>query len=213
MLPSSCNLCTFTDPLIFTAYLGDSRAVHTSDCLRQRTRHLRSLTMATYMPQPQIPANPHQDFPLSTPPDQAMFHTTNNGHQSGGFAQMPNGMRITHRMSAEYRGNALANGSKAIPTGPQARVANAGSRNFGPQNGGPFDGPRSPPNTKSIYPPQGGIYKSSVDLCPSQIPLTCPVNSSRSDNVRLGKLAHSRTRRTHPSLTHHVNTLQRCVVF
>jgi len=78
---------------------------------------------------------------------------------------MPNGMRNTHRMSAEYRGNALANGSKAIPTGPQARVANAGSRNFGPQNGGSLDGPRSPPSTKSTYPQREGSTRVSIDLC------------------------------------------------
>jgi len=119
--------------------------------------------MATYSPQPQIPANPHQDFPLNTPPDQAMFHM-NNGHQPGGFAQMPNAMRNTHRMSAEYRGNALANGSKATPTGPQARVANTGSRNFGAHSGGPFDGPRSPPNTKSMCLRREGSARASTDL-------------------------------------------------
>ena len=62
---------------------------------------------------------------------------------------MSNGTRHTHRVSAEYRGNGLPNGSKAVPTGPQAHTANTASRNFGPQSGAVFDGPRSPPNAKS----------------------------------------------------------------
>ncbi|MCJ1388971.1 hypothetical protein MMC18_001823 [Xylographa bjoerkii] len=103
--------------------------------------------MATYMAQAQPPANPHQDFPRNTPPD--MFHA-NNLPQRGAFAQVaPNGIRNHNRMSAEYRGNGLPNGSKAIPSGPQLHGANTGPRNFGPLGGGAFDGPRSPPNAKN----------------------------------------------------------------
>ena len=104
--------------------------------------------MATYMPQAQPPANPHQDFPHSTPPE--MFHENNVSHR-GDFAQvLPSGIRNHNRISAEYRGNGISNGSKAVPSGPQLHGANGIPRNFGPLGGGAFDGPRSPPNTKSM---------------------------------------------------------------
>ena len=106
--------------------------------------------MATYMPSHQAAQYPHQELPASSPPEQAMFQI-NSGPQRSILSQMPNGMRNQNRMSGEYRGSALPNGSKAIPTGPQAHGPN-GARNFGgPGGGGGFDGPRSPPNAKSMF--------------------------------------------------------------
>ena len=127
--------------------------------------------MAAYMPQPQVPANPHQDFSPNTPPDQAMFQM-NSAAQRGGYVPMPNGTRQTHRISVEYRGSGLPHGSKAIPTGPQTHTVSAASRNFGPQNGGAFDGPRSPPNAKSTCPKgvPGVALTDALPLDTSHVP-------------------------------------------
>lgn len=47
------------------------------------------------------------------------------------------------------------NGALPVPNGPHANVANGAPRRRGTVGGGPtgFDGPRSPPNTKSMSPP------------------------------------------------------------
>ena len=102
--------------------------------------------MATYMSQSQSTRYTQQDHSANSPPDQTLFQFNGNAPQRSTPSQMPNGTRNHNRLSGEYRSGALLNGSKAIPTGPQAHGVN-GQHNF--RGGGAFDGPRSPPNTKS----------------------------------------------------------------
>ena len=102
--------------------------------------------MATYMSQSQDTRYAQQEHSANSPPDQTLFQLNSNAPQRSTPSQMPNGIRTQNRLSGEYRGGALLNGSKAIPTGPQAHGIN-GQRSFG--GGGAFEGPRSPPNAKS----------------------------------------------------------------
>lgn len=110
--------------------------------------------MATFLPHAQIPPQPVQDLPPDTPPDQALFYA-NNIPQRMQSSTMLTGSRSQNRTSGEYRGNGASgfgggNGALAMPAGPHAQMANGGQRNMAGM-GGPalFDGPRSPPNTKS----------------------------------------------------------------
>ena len=102
--------------------------------------------MATYMSQSQGTRYAQQEQSANSPPDQTLFQFNNNAAHRSTPSHMPNGIKNQNRLSGEHRSGALPNGSKAIPTGPQAHGIN-GQRNFG--GGGAFEGPRSPPNAKS----------------------------------------------------------------
>lgn len=109
--------------------------------------------MATFLPQPTA-SRPLPEFMPSSPPDQAIFtnlplqsHPTQNG----------NGDSIQHRQSADFRANGAApytngNGAMPVPNGLSHQIPNGGSRHRGTMSLGAFDGPRSPPNTKSKAP-------------------------------------------------------------
>jgi len=104
--------------------------------------------MATFLPRHQI-SQPHQDLPPSSPPDQAMFHMHHVPQDAPS-----NPFRPQHRTTTNYRANgtpAFENGDGPLPMppGPHARVANGGPRHRATVSGPVFDGPRSPPNTKS----------------------------------------------------------------
>ena len=109
--------------------------------------------MATFLPQ-QTPSRPLPEFLPSSPPYQAIFpnlthqsHSTRNG----------NGDSIQHRQSADFRANGApsytnGNGAMPVPNGLSHQIPNGGSRHRGTMSLGAFDGPRSPPNTKSKAP-------------------------------------------------------------
>ncbi len=106
--------------------------------------------MATFLPQ-QIASRPLPDFMPSSPPDQASF---NNLPQQTHSARNGNGDSIHHRQSADFRANGAApytngNGAMPVPNGMSHQIPNGGSRHRGTMSLGAFDGPRSPPNTKS----------------------------------------------------------------
>ena len=122
--------------------------------------------MATFLPQ-QAASRPLPDFlPSSSPPDPAIFnnlsqqtHSTQNGNGNGNG----NGNRIQHRLSADFRANGAAaytngNGAMPVPNGLPHQIPNGGSRHRGTMSLGAFDGPRSPPNTKSDAPHQYHIW-------------------------------------------------------
>lgn len=100
--------------------------------------------MSTFLPRPEVPS---QDLSSTPPPAPAITQASNVplAHR--------NGPRIQTRVPTDYRGNDFVNGNGALPiAGPQANMANGAPRRRGTMGAGPtgFDGPRSPPNTKSI---------------------------------------------------------------
>lgn len=112
--------------------------------------------MADFLPQ-QTASRPLPEFLPSSPPDQAIF---NNLPQQSNSTQTRNGNGIQHRQSADFRPNGAAaytngNGAMPVPNGLPHQIPNAGSRHRGTMSMGAFDGPRSPPNTKSKAPQHG----------------------------------------------------------
>ena len=110
--------------------------------------------MATFLPHAQISPQLVQYLTPGTPPDQALFYADNVPQRMQASTTM-NGGRSQNRTSGEYRGNGASGfgngkGAPAMPAGPHTHIANGGPRNMAAM-GGPamFDGPRSPPNTKS----------------------------------------------------------------
>lgn len=108
--------------------------------------------MATFLPQ-QSAMRPLPDFLPSSPPDQAIF---NNPPQQSNSTRNGNGNAhtIQHRQSTDFRANGApaytnGNGAMPVPNGLPHHIPNGGSRHRGTMSLGAFDGPRSPPNTKS----------------------------------------------------------------
>jgi len=104
--------------------------------------------MAIYLPQ-QRPT----DFSPTSPPDRAMYYPIAAAPQATGPADM-NDHRMQHRLSSDLprMGGAgpTTNGALPMPNaGPQPHMANGGSRHRSTMSLGAFEGPRSPPNTKS----------------------------------------------------------------
>ena len=158
-------------------------------------------SMAAYMPRP------NQDWPSDTAPESDLFLTRQ-------LPQRAPSIKLQQSISGDYRGHgvsAFANGNKPmpVPTAPQTHMSNGGPRNMHGTGGpGTFDGPRSPPNTKSRshLMLELSFAQSLISL---QILPTYPASSSRLDNVKLAKLVHSLILPTHQSSRHHANTLQR----
>lgn len=159
------------------------------------------------MAQHQVAPGPRQDFPPSSPPEPAIFqmnHISQRGSQPG------SGMRNHLRTSGEYRSTALPNESKAIPAGPNGHPVHGGPRNFGTLGAaGGFEGPRSPPNTKSLLSFHPVSCREKWLMIGFQTLRTCPANSSRLASVKLAKPAHFHIRLIRPSLKRRANTLQR----
>ena len=113
--------------------------------------------MATFLPQqPASRPLPLPDFLPSSPPNQAIF---DNLPQHTDHAQNGNAHTIQHRQSADFRLNGTAaytngNGAMPVPNHLPHQIPNPGSRHRGTMSLGAFDGPRSPPNTKSKSPYQ-----------------------------------------------------------
>lgn len=112
--------------------------------------------------QPPSSSRPLPEFGAS-PPNQTFFDIHNvpgqtAPHQNGNG----NGDRVQHRLSTEFKNggsagyaNGHGNGAMPVPSGmqhPRDHVPNGGSRHRGTVSMGTFDGPRSPPNTKSMLP-------------------------------------------------------------
>ena len=111
--------------------------------------------MATFLPH-QTASRPLPDFMPSSPPDQTIF---NNLPQQTISTQTANVHTIQHRQSADFRPNGAAaytngHGAMPVPNGLPHQIPNGGSRHRGTMSLGAFDGPRSPPNTKSKAPHQ-----------------------------------------------------------
>ena len=110
--------------------------------------------MATFLPQ-QTASRPLPEFLPSSPPDQAIF--SNLPQQQSHSTRIGNGDNIQHRQSADFRPNGATpytdgNGAMPVPNGLPHQIPNGGSRHRGTMSLGAFDGPRSPPNTKSKSP-------------------------------------------------------------
>ena len=128
-------------------------------------------THATFLPQ-QPASGPLPDFLPSSPPDQAIF---NNPPQQQNSTRNSNGHSIQHRQSADFRPNATpaaytnGNGPMPVPNGLPHQIPNGGSRHRGTMSLGAFDGPRSPPNTKSkaLFLRNELAAKRRTDSCPA----------------------------------------------
>ncbi len=138
-------------PHSFPNYHWKPRPINHSQSITQSlNQSIIHAFMATFLPQ-QIASRPLPDFMPSSPPDQASF---NNLPQQTHSARNGNGDSIHHRQSADFRANGAApytngNGAMPVPNGMSHQIPNGGSRHRGTMSLGAFDGPRSPPNTKS----------------------------------------------------------------
>ena len=154
--------------------------------------------MATFLPPSQTS---HQDRP---PPDQAMF-------SSHGPPRGPNStFRSQHRGSGDYRSNGAQGFADALPApvAPQTHMSNGGPRHRSTISGPTFDGPRSPPNTKSNHLAESLLRAKSADRR-SQTPRTCPASSSDPANVKQVKRVHSPIQPTSRRSTLPANTSPR----
>ena len=154
--------------------------------------------MATFLPPSQAS---HQDLP---PPDQTMF--PNHGPPRG-----PNStFRSQHRGSADYRSNGAQAFADALPASvaPQTQMSNGGPRHRSTISGSTFDGPRSPPNTKSNHHAES-LSRASPANQPSQTPRTCPASSSDPANVKQAKPVRFPIQPTSRLSTLHANILPR----
>lgn len=167
--------------------------------------------MATFLPQ-QPASGPLPDFLPSSPPDQAIF---NNPPQQQNSTRNSNGHSIQHRQSADFRPNGTpaytnGNGPMPVPNGLPHQIPNGGSRHRGTMSLGAFDGPRSPPNTKSraLSLCNELASKRRTDSAPQTLHM-CPANSSEQDSAKRGKLAPSHTQPMCRRSTRLVNTSPR----
>ncbi|CAF9917709.1 MAG: hypothetical protein HETSPECPRED_003569 [Heterodermia speciosa] len=131
--------------------------------------------MATFLP-------PSQASHPDPPPDQAMF-------ASHGPPRGPNStFRSQHRGSGDYRSNGAQAFADALPTPvvPQPQMSNGAPRHRSTISGPTFDGPRSPPNTKSNHHPE-----SLLGLNPANQPFAdtshVPCKFFRSGQCQAGK--------------------------
>ena len=92
------------------------------------------------------------------PPMQNMFHPNSLSQPIPASAQMVLEPRPPHRLPDDYRSNGLStfpngDGALPLPAGPpppqQVQMPNGGLRQRAATSGALFDGPRSPPSTKS----------------------------------------------------------------
>ena len=104
-------------------------------------------SMATTIQQPT--SGPLHGFGASPPSGRFFDIPTTPGQEIPG--QNGNGTHVQHRLSTDFKNGRApdyANGNGAMPV-PGGMHLNGGSRHGGTVSVGAFDGPRSPPNTKS----------------------------------------------------------------
>jgi hypothetical protein len=124
--------------------------------------------MAAFAPPHQVAANPLKDLPLHSPPSQNMFHP-NNLPQSIPSTTNILESRPPHRLPDDYRSNgvpAYSNGDGALPVpgGPPPHGTNGNLRHRSATAGGIFEGPRSPPTTKSTARAQTPATRRRADM-------------------------------------------------
>lgn len=156
--------------------------------------------MATFLPRSQVA---HQDLP---PPDPTMFP------MNGGPPRGPNTtFRPQNRASGDYRSKgalAFTDSASPAPVAHQAHLPNGVPRHRATVSGPVFDGPRSPPNTKSTFLPNLKLRITHADQ-PLQIPRTCPANSSDPANVKQERPVRSPTQPMFQLSTRRANTSPR----
>ena len=97
------------------------------------------------------------NFTPSSPPDQTFMSMSNGQHPSVTPSHPQHSSRAHHRTSTDVKtnghGTGFTNGNSGMPmpNGLQHPLPNIGSRHRGAASTGTFEGPRSPPNTKSNY--------------------------------------------------------------
>ena len=100
--------------------------------------------------------NPPTNLAPSSPPDPSIY-TLHNGRQDPMPMPPINGnSHVQQQQSSDSKANGNAaglgngQGGMPVPNGLQHHTPNGGSRHRGTVSMGAFDGPRSPPNTKSM---------------------------------------------------------------
>lgn len=112
--------------------------------------------MATFTPRPPTSRPLTSEFAPSSPPDRSYYNMHNGAPQTANSNQPANGNRVQHRLSTDFKSNGHApvaangNAGMPVPNGLQHHASSGGSRHRGTVSMGTFDGPRSPPNTKSM---------------------------------------------------------------
>lgn len=168
--------------------------------------------MVASLPPPQAVAANLNGLSPTSPSRQNMFRP-NNLPQPISSALSISESRLQHRLPDDYRSNgfpAFSNGEVALPVsgGPppqHPQVTNGGLRHRAATGGGVFDGPRSPPSTKSKSPSTKDARPKDRLIVPVQIRRTCRASFSDRDNVRPEKLAPSPTPPTSPPPTPRAN--------
>ena len=111
--------------------------------------------MATFSPHPSTDIPLSSNFMPSSPPDQAFMNISNGQHATNTPSISQSSHRTHHRTSTDVKtnghGTGFTNGNSGMPmpNGLQHPLPNIGSRHRGTVSTGTFEGPRSPPNTKS----------------------------------------------------------------
>lgn len=90
----------------------------------------------------------------SSPPDQVFFNMSNPPQHAGSNRNGNGNHNVQHRLSTDFKrddpaGYANGNGPLSVTNGLPHHISNGTSRHRGTASMGAFDGPRSPPNTKS----------------------------------------------------------------
>lgn len=150
--------------------------------------------MVASLPPPQAAAVNLNDLPPTSPPRQNMFRP-NNLPQPISAALSILEPRPQHRLPDDYRSNgfpACSNGDGAVPVpgGPppqHPQVTNGGLRHRAATGGGVFDGPRSPPSTKSKKPEHEGRATGRQADCSCPDTSHVPCKFFRSGQCQAGK--------------------------
>lgn len=103
----------------------------------------------------QTTSRPLHNFATS-PPDQASFNMSNPPQHTGSNRNGNSNHNVQQRLSTDLKrddpaGYANGNGPLPVPNGLPHHIPNGTSRHRGTVSMGAFEGPRSPPSTKSTH--------------------------------------------------------------
>ena len=134
--------------------------LHTSIITRtayfSRIQHFTAVMAAFAPPQPPASRPLPADFAPSSPPDQSFYPIHNGRHEPLPTLPINENNRVQHRQSTDFKANGQAaafvngDGGLPVPNGMQHPPSNGSARHRATASMGAFDGPRSPPNTKSM---------------------------------------------------------------
>ena len=134
--------------------------------------------MAAFAPRPPISGPLPSEFASSSPPDQAFYPVRHASQEVTPTLPVTGTHPLHNRPAADFKANGPAvNGNGGMPAnGLHYHVPNGGSRHRGTVSMGAFDGPRSPPNTKSTWHRRSWAHSQGAEAhLPICRYLTCPL--------------------------------------